>query len=322
MNQRLFVSPLAEITTLGEDKIAISVVGRRYTIEDPFGMIRNILESVENGLELDVISAAMSEHFPADAVQSTLKSLVDTKVLVARDGRSHGDATHEHLEHRRQQDGTVAADAHPAYAAANWRVALAGEGALADALAAALIAMQVPVERIGADLPPSAQSRQLMLVCADFENFGLFRKMNQKAVENNMASLYVGIDWTTVQCGPLVIPKATACYECYFHRMRSTRKFVAEFDVRSNSDNILYHALPSRLAVQWAVAEASRVVLQYLSGTLDNLHQSVFSEINTLSGEIGRSMVLRLPRCPVCGNASTARPVGTVFQHALLRRRA
>jgi bacteriocin biosynthesis cyclodehydratase domain-containing protein len=324
MNERAFISPLAEITTMGDDKIAISVVGRRFTIEDPFGMIKSILASVEDGISLEDIALALSEHYPADAVQSTLKALVDTKVLVGRDGRAHGDATHEHLEHRRDQDNMIAPEARPSYAVGNWVVLLAGQGQLADAMSVALTDMQVNVVPVTADaaLPDVTGKRSLLLVCSDDENVGLFRQFNRKAIEHNVASLYVGIDWTSVQCGPLTIPRASACYECYFHRIRSTRKFVAEFDVRSNPDNFLYHALPSRLAIQWAVAETGRVALQYLGGTLDNFGQSVFSEINALSGEVGRSLVLRLPRCPVCGNASAARPVGAAFQHALLRRQA
>lgn len=324
MNERLYISPLVEITTLGDDKIALSIVGRRYTIEDRFGMIQSILSSAENGLEQDTLRANLSQHFPQDAIETTLKSLIDTKVLVKHNDRGSGDATQQYLAHRREQEGNIMPGASAAYAADNWLVLLAGNGALADAMATSLASMHVTLERIATDavLPVCHGKRILLLVCGDDENFALFRSMNQRAVEHGIASLYLGIDWTTVQCGPLTIPKATACYECYYHRIRASRKFVAEFDARSNPDNILYRALPSQLAIQWAIAEASRITLQYLSGTLENLHHSAFSEINTLNGEIHRSMVLRLPRCPVCGNANTARPVGTVFQHALLRRRA
>ena len=144
----------------------------------------------------------------------------------------------------------------------------------------------VPLERLNDDapIPDYGNKRALLLVCSDVENFSLFRTVNAKAVERGITSLYLGIDWGTVQCGPLVIPKATACYECYFHRVRTTRRFVAEFDVRSKPENILYNALPSRLALQFGVAETSRLILQYLSGTLDNLNQSMFSEIDSVRG--------------------------------------
>lgn len=324
MNEALYVSPLAEITILGEDKIALSVVGRRYTVEDRAGMLKGILSAAAHGATTAALAQALADAFPAEAVEVAVKALVDTKVLVRCSGRVSGDATHHQLEHRREMEGMISADKRAAYDPANWMLVLAGHGHCADALAASMSELGVAVARLGDDdaLPAYGDKRALLLVCADDENFGLFRKMNARAIAAGIPSLYLGIDWSTVQCGPLVLPKATACYECYFHRVRTTRKFVAEFDVRSNPENILYRAVPGKLALQFAVAEASRLILQYLSGTLENLHQSVFSEIDSLSGEISRSRILRLPRCPACGTANTARPVGSVFQQALLRRRA
>ncbi|MBJ7310479.1 TOMM precursor leader peptide-binding protein [Rugamonas sp. CCM 8940] len=324
MNDCLYVSPLAEITTIGADKIALSVVGRRFTVEDKVGMLKGILTQARDGISRDALVERMADSFPAEAVDAALKALLDTKVLVRHNGRANGDATHEHLTHRRQLEGLSMPGQGAAYERANWLLALAGEGACAAALAASFAELDVAVLRVGRDaaLPAAAGRRALLIVCADHEDYALFRAMNGKAVEAGMPSLYVGVDWSTVQCGPLVMPRATACYECYFHRVRGTRKFVAEFDVRSQPDAILYHAIPSKLALRFGVAEASRVALQYLSGTLENLQHSVFSEIDSLSGEIHRSRILRLPRCAACGNASSARPVGSVFQQALLRRRA
>ncbi|MDK2123271.1 TOMM precursor leader peptide-binding protein [Parachitinimonas caeni] len=323
MNSRLYLSPLAEVTQLGDDKIALSVVGRRFTVEDRAGMIKSILEHAQDGIVLDQLTSTLSAVFPASAVEAAVKSLAQTKVLVSHDARSRGDATHQHLAHRREADGQIGVDPASTMDSSTWMVALAGKGALADALAQALIDMDVPVTRLSADttLPAFPDRRCMLVACADYENFAQSRQLNQQAIAHNMTSLYLGIDWTTVQCGPLVIPKATACYECYFHRVRATRRFVAEFDSRAVADNVLYHALPSKLAIQWAVAEASRMVMRYLSGTLENLHLGQFCEIDSFSGEVQRSLVLRLPRCPVCGTANTGRPVGTAFLHAQLRRK-
>lgn len=322
--ESLYVSPLAEITTLGDDRIAMSVVGRRFTVDDKVGILRAILARAAQGVRMSELAAALGDSFPPEAVTVAVEALVKARVLVARDGRATGDATYEHLDYRRELSALVQPADMPAYERTNWAVMLAGEGACADALADALAQLDVPLERIaaGAALPDTGAKRALLLVCADYEDFATFRALNAQAVAHGVAALYLGIDWSTVQCGPLVLPRATACYECYYHRVRGTRKFVAEFDARSQSGNILFHALPSKLAVQFGVAEAARMALQYLSGTLESPHLSVFSEIDSHSGEIRRSRILRLPRCKCCGSASTARPVGSVFQQALLRRRA
>jgi len=324
MSESLYISPLAEVTTLSEDKIAISVVGRRFTVEDRVGILKSILTDAAQGVTLARLVEDRAESFPPEAVETAVNALVDAKVLVKADGRSGGDATFHHLQHRREQEGFVSAAQRPQYDKSNWLLMLAGSGSCADALAASMSGLGVPFERMERDAPlPEAGSRRaLLVVCADFDDIALFRTMNARAVAAGWPVLFAGIDWGTVHCGPLVQPKATGCYECYFHRVRATRRFVAEFDVRSQSENILYHALPSRLAVQFGVAETSRMALQFLAGTMDGLQQSVISEIDSSSGEITRSRVLRLPRCQVCGTASTARPVGSVFQQALLRRRA
>jgi bacteriocin biosynthesis cyclodehydratase domain-containing protein len=326
--ESLYISPLAEVTAVDEAKIALSVMGRRFTVEDPMGMLKRLLALAEQGVSHDAAVAALEEEFPAEAVTAAIKALTDTKVLVKRNDRVIGDATHYQLQHKREMEGLVPPAQAAAHAPSNWVLALAGQGACADAVAASMQQLGIRVERleenaeIPANIPDYGQQKALLLVCADFENFGLFRQLNQRALARGIPSLYLGMDWSTVQCGPLVIPKASACYECYFSRVRGTRKFVAEFDVRSKRENILYHALPSKLAVQYGVAEASRMILHYLSGTLDNLHLSLFAEIDSQSGDIHRSRVLRLPRCPACGTANTARPVGSVFQQALLRRQA
>jgi len=323
MTKRLFISPLAEITTLADDKIALSVVGRRYTVEDRAGLIKRMLAYAENGVELSTLTETFAAEFPDAAVEAAFASLVSARVLVRDDARALGDSTHLQLQHRREMSGNLEGRGEKDYDAAHWHVVLAGKGALANALALAMADINITVERVDDDVQLSdyGDKRCLLLSVSDDENFALARAWNKKAISSAMPYLFVGIDWTTVQCGPLVLPRATACYECYYHRVRATRRFVNEFDVRSDRSNVLYNALPSKLAIQWAVAETLRLVLRYFSGTLDNLHQSPFSEIDTFTGEVGRSMVLRLPRCPACGNASTERPVSSVYQYAQLRRK-
>ncbi len=324
MNAHLYLSPLAQITAIGAEKVALSVAGRRFTVDDPAGMLKLILARAEQGLDQAAVCEELADQFPADAIEAAIQALVNTRVLIRHNTRASGDASLHLLEHRRELEALTAPASAGQYAPANWALALVGQGRLADALCTALGALGVTVDRLAedADLPDYGQRRALLLVCADFEHHGLFRQQNTKAIARDLPTLFLGLDWSTVHCGPLVLPRASACYECYFHRLRTTRKFVAEFDMQSDPANLLYHALPSTLAIQFALAEGTRLILEYLSGTLDNLHHSAFSEIDSLTGSIGRSRVLRLPRCPACGTASSARPVGSVFQQALLRRRA
>lgn len=322
MIKRWFVSSLAEIIILNEDKIAISIVGRRYTIDDPFGMLRSILNYIEDGADMEMIEKGLSECFPAGVVSSTLKSLIDTKVLVEKDSRTHGDSTHDYFVYCHDQSNIFSDEQRTLYLPESWSVILIGEGALAESLDNIFKELNINIERKNAEffLPLQKDKRQLIIACADFENFPMFRTVNQSCINNNIPALYVALDWSTVHCGPLVLPKASACYECYFHRLRSSRRFISEFDARANPNNILYQALPNKLAIQWAKAEVSRLALHYLNGTLDHLHKSHFESMNTQNGEIDRSVVLRLPRCPICGVSSINRPASPVFQHALLRR--
>src|SRR4029078_4791818 len=109
-------SPLDEISRVGEDKVALSVVGRRYTVEDPAGLIRRILAHAEQGLDLERLAGDLPEHVPLAAAEATVKALADTRVLVPRNTRGASDATQHHLSHRRELDGNfgAAADFDPA----------------------------------------------------------------------------------------------------------------------------------------------------------------------------------------------------------------
>ena len=320
MTERLFISPLAEITTLDDDKIALSVVGRRYTIEDKIGLTRRILDFAQHGMTSSTLIDSLSNEFSETVLASTIQSLTATGVLVSKDDRAMGESTHLHLQHYRERSGNPEGRPLEQYDPARWRVALVGKGMLANALKLAIADVQIEVECVDDALSTVSDKRCVILTVSDDENIALARAWNKTAVILGLPFLFVGIDWSVVQCGPLVLPRATACYECYYHRVRATRRFVNEFDALSDRSRILYNKLPSKLAIQWAVAETLRLLLLHLSGTHDQLHQSPFSTIDTFQGSIERSMVLRLPRCPVCGNASGEKPVSAVYQHAQLRR--
>ena len=93
MSESLYISPLAEVTTLGEDKIAISVVGRRFTVEDRVGILKSILADAAHGVTLKQLLDSRAESFPPEAVEAAVNALVEARVLLKQNGRSGGDAT-------------------------------------------------------------------------------------------------------------------------------------------------------------------------------------------------------------------------------------
>ena len=350
MTTMLTISPLAEITTFGTDKIALSLVGRRLTIEDPTGMLKCMLLSTKKGISQTELVSLLAQDYPTDAVTAAIKALCDLNLFIHADqnelqratsaSQRCATATHLFLAYRRKCEHIAATDHHASGNPSDWKLVVIGQGGFADAITIALTQLNIQVRQLnpGDDLGTHAQANThsdtvtteqgithyptLLLACSDFEDFTFFRNINKQAMALAIPTLYLNLDWSTAQCGPLVIPNASACYECYFHRLRATRKFLEEFDARSNTEHILIHALPNTLAIQYGTAEAARIVLQFLSGILNNMHQGLFSEMDSLTGDIHRSQIIRLPRCPVCGRANTHRPTGTVFQRAILRQGA
>lgn len=310
-----------DISIIDEQKISLAVYGRQFIINDRDALVRDILTLAKRGEDMTAIKTNLSEKHGMEKIDAVIRSLAQTGVLETVQVQVSKTPAHAQFAYLRYLLGDKPS-APVAIDPALWHVAIAGEGNLADALANQMQELGITLTRLATELPlPSKTTERLLLVhCADFEDFASFRDLNQRAWDANIPALYVSIDSNFARVGPLVIPQAGACYECYFHRVRAGRKSIPNFDARSDSKNYFYRPVPAQTSLLWAQAEAVRTVLAYLSGTMDDLHQNPMTEINTTRGEIERSRLLRLPRCSVCGVANSRhRPLSRVYHGSLIK---
>jgi bacteriocin biosynthesis cyclodehydratase domain-containing protein len=315
MAQELYYLPAGlEIVKLDDSRLTVAIFDRRFTLQDDSGILEELFRQARNGLDKENFVTEMS--VPADVVDGIIEKLLQSKFLKK--------GTPVQQDSGLAAFGFVAAQiirtgAEPPERE-SWHVVVIGDGKIADAVATAVLEHGIDISRSDVNEIHRSPADALLVCCADFEDHTMLRRCNQEALRHKLRCLYVSLDNFIVRCGPLVVPHATACYECYFHRVRSTRKFVPEFDARLSADNWIERVPVSHVALNWARAIVTTQVAAALTGTDLETHLSPMREIDSLSGEMMRSSVLKIPRCPACGRANATRPLSAILHpshHAL-----
>jgi hypothetical protein len=107
----------------------------------------------------------------------------------------------------------------------------------------------------------------------------------------------------------------TACFECLFHRLRSSRRFVPEFDAgHAGSRLVLAGPAPPPRILSFLLAGA--MLAQILSSQMRaeaSPHEAKFRSFSAFSGELTAVPIWKLPRCSVCGNANLTKPMPGAF---------
>jgi bacteriocin biosynthesis cyclodehydratase domain-containing protein len=324
MTIKYYLSPGLEVIALDSLQLSLNLYGKRFTLKDESGLMNVLITSAGEGLDKAVFLQKFDGRFVVDTVDKAIHSLLDAQIFVDTDLRSTGNGTGEFFCHLANRAGKMSLSNPLGGKPSAWRVALIGSGHLARQIGASMVEHGVTVETY-ADLSTiKTQDDHILLavVCSDNEDHTFFRNINSQAVDAGITSIYLSLDWQLARCGPLVIPKATACYECYFHRVCSTRRFQAEFSAKAMAANVQYSPIPNKLTIQWAVALATTQILSYFSGIIGDLHLSPIREVDVIRAEVDHSHLLKLPRCPVCGSASAKRPLSPVINSMLAAAKA
>ena len=318
MAKKYALNPALEVIKISENKLNFIFPQNSFSLFDASGVTIEIVNAAKTGLDVRGFVIETSNRFLAPIVEAAVETLAEKKVLVDAESVSKIDSSLYFI-----QLPIVGNKLAPEEVSnpANWQIFIHGDNALADALGDAAKKFGARVTK--ADDTTAFQSTPLSIVigAAQNENIEPFRKLNRRAIDASIPALYVWLDRHIVRCGPLVLPRATACYECYFHRVRASRRFVAEFDARCTGNSTVTAPRPSQLSLQWASAVTLSQVLGYMTGVSQDLHLGALREIDTLRSEVRASHLLRLPRCSVCGTGSSQRaPLAETFQHALMRQ--
>ena len=184
---------------------------------------------------------------------------------------------------------------------------MAGEGRLRDSVAMELSALgiQTRLESFG------SSEIDLCIYCQDEHDQASQRQANREFVENAIPYLPVSTDRHIITTGPLIIPGATACAECAYHRaqMRSGPDAPVEQTPKGT-----HSGFAIRLAALFAVEEA----LRFVYGACYDLHTATQTRHSVITGRRKQSTILKIPRCPVCGPEKIRRrPLTDTFDRSI-----
>ena len=309
--EKLQINSSAEISRLDAKRLHFITPSEKFSVIDENGLIQELLESCKSGIEPEAYAKDKANHFSPEQILGTIAALRSRDVLVP--------STEQVLEpiwsllRRRPPNVSDGLENTQTSMAASCRVAVKGQGLVAEQLFANLAGLDIEHEFVGNGLPEiEANSKSLIIVCSDREDFTEFRAINREINQLGVASLYVYLDQHILRVGPLAIPGATACIECLYHRVASTRQHYNEFVARTNSENILVFPKASELLARCALL-AIPGILAYLSDSSRGVEYGAIREYDLIRGTSKVSHLLRLPRCPVCSTAAK-KPVAHAFQ--------
>lgn len=194
------------------------------------------------------------------------------------------------------------------------RVVLVGPGAVGEAVFESLTSSSVGAVRVFTEVPLSQDDASSMLEGCQLAVVALDYAVERSLTVFNQAAVRLNLPWLSVTLGasnnatvgPFVVPRETACYECFRCRLASNRSYLDDAIGRypgaasPDSQPILSLAYPGFLAhitAQLAVSE----VLRFLAGFAPPTTFGAFLSLNPQVATIVRHDLLKLPRCPACG---------------------
>jgi bacteriocin biosynthesis cyclodehydratase domain-containing protein len=169
-------------------------------------------------------------------------------------------------------------------------------------------------ERVGAGWPGNSvlmrkgspneidpESFDILIATSDFGGFGLLREWNEFCVLHDRCFLPVVLQDLVGYVGPVVLPRKTACFECFIlrqnaHMSNPLIERAAEFTAFEGQTAVGFH--PSMASILGDIAAFELTKFYGLGPATWTIGTQI--EVNLLAATMNGRKVLRLPRCPVC----------------------
>jgi len=157
-----------------------------------------------------------------------------------------------------------------------------------------------------------AKESQVVVLTLDQQNLDLMERVNEACIQTSTVWLPVGIRAWEGYIGPTVLPRQTACYKCYDLRMKANLThyeayLVYERHLRAGNKPCLFGSLAEfgRIVADIAAIEITKLLTNFSPPTTPG---RIFT-IDFLSLAAEFHDVLKLPRCPACGEPSRQIPM-------------
>jgi bacteriocin biosynthesis cyclodehydratase domain-containing protein len=252
----------------------------------------------------DIVASLKERGHSGEQTQEIYRLLERRAVLIPEAPRDCEDVLLTHALHfaRRWLEGSTLPEL------CEQSVQVCGTGQLVEAVRADLARLRIP---FAGQFDPGAANVALIIACSDFENHVSFRERNRAAVAASRPIFFACISETTVRFGPLVVPRESACFECFHHRLRANLTFREEFDAFLTHNAFQEESgVDSRAGIYARLGSAfiCAQIVQFLLGCTQHCVVDRLIEVSPLTVEMVSSRILKLPRCEVCGRVDDAAP--------------
>lgn len=292
----LEIDPAIEHRLVAPDRLVFSSPRGGFTIIDKAGFFRSVLISLENGTPVEHAFEGVEDPADRAAIADRIIGILRERGVIRSASEDSTNPTSSDLLWAWLRFVGTAQSAQP-------MIGLIGEGQLANALQDEIGGLGLVCKRI--DTPDN--NFHLVVACADLNDRERLRFQNKQAVDADVPFLPVWMQRHIICVGPIIIPGATACVECLHHREEMNRTGSL------NAQEIPHAEMASSFASRYAAMLATVEIARFLAGAIYDLHIATFTRHSLLNGKRAQSVILKLPRCPVCGPARDQRPLVDTF---------
>jgi len=173
----------------------------------------------------------------------------------------------------------------------------------------------LPIDADDFDAAEEQHPADCIVATSDFGSLPILREWNKYCIEKNIHYLPVWLSRMVGSVGPLVVPRATPCYDCVWARENShmeNRNHLRAVDEAAAGLQIPagYLAPMASILADVATMELVKFYSRILPPKI-----GVLIEVNLLKPEIIPRAVLKAPRCPACSPIHTISSVDSSLRH-------
>jgi bacteriocin biosynthesis cyclodehydratase domain-containing protein len=298
---RLAVHPTVGLVILDDDRIQIIGFGEAFTVDDRQKHVRTLLDWCDGRrTETEILELLNNRLENGKQLLEFMKS----RQYITSVGPTRSDLLLDYLDVFSRSVASLRPDRVRETDERLVCVVIVGSGELANAASNVLGALGCKVRHRSAD--EESEICDLQLALSDAVDHGWCRAVNRRAYSCGQPVLFGALDGHSVRIGPLTVPRESACFECYHHRLRSHAEFRREFDARIlGYDRPGDTGSPPLLAAQAGAVLAAAAAMGFIVEHVSLGRPNQIVEQDLLANRITTHTLMKLPRCPVCGPAKS-----------------
>lgn len=160
-----------------------------------------------------------------------------------------------------------------------------------------------------------------LVVCLEKYRPDILSQVNDHSLRSGIPFVWCCMDGHCATVGPTVLPRETACFQCYTTRVKANADHpealqAYEDHLVNHGNTAVFGYLPPH--IQTLAGLAALEVVKDLSGLTPPLTYNAQLEMNLLNMEFELHPVLRLPRCPSCSRLADSGAVVRPFMERVI----